>query len=266
MAGCSVSVSEERWTESEHIERVTTERRGNPRVVDLVVELTADHGATTFAVVDAVDRPVFETPLRPDQTVVRVPLENGVDAILQPVARLASLDHELVVRDGETELARQSWRPTVAFGYELELLNDAAVDIANSLQITIRNNSDLRLQPLRAAIVSGFPTDVHNSDRVGSLTATDPAWAIGGQTTARLRANHPTLGSNLLAPPDGECFTEAQPIEVEIAYELPVIDLLTLDVALAGEPRPYDADGSPAVYCSQPTIESWELKSREFEL
>lgn len=266
LAGCSVSLSDERWTESEHIETVSTERRGNPRVVDLVVQLTEDHGATAFAVVDGVDRTVFQTSLRADQTVVRVPLENGVDAILQPISTLPTLDHELVVFDGETELSRQSWRPAIELEYSFELANEPDVDIANSLRIRISNSSDMRLQPLRAAIVSGFPTELHETDRVGSLSSTEPAWAVGGQTTTRLLADHPNLGSNLLAPPEGECVTEPQSIELEIAYEQ-VVDRISLAVSLGGEPRPYTAaDGTSSVYCSQPTIDDWELTDRDLLL
>ena len=267
LAGCAGRADSESEEDGEsgsrHIESITTERRANPRVVDLVVQLVADHGASRFVVVDGTGSVVFQTTLRASQRTVRVPLEDGVDAILQPVAAVETLDHEFVLYDGETELSRQAWRPTIALDYAFELGNDSDVEIANSLRITLRNDSDIRMRPLRAAIVAGFPTAVHDSERVGELAATDPTWAAGWESTYRLVADHPDLGSNLLAPPEGECGSGPHSITLRIEYEQFVVDRIRLEVSLGGEPRQYRAEnGMASVYCSQPTVESWELVKR----
>jgi len=194
---------------------------------------------------------------------VRVPLEDGVDAILYPIAAVKSLDFELVVYDGETELSRQSWRPTLDIDYGFELVNDSDVTTANSLRIMLRNDSDIRLTPLRAAIVEGFPTTVHDREEVGQLTSTTPTWAAGWESTYRLVTDHPDFRSNLLAPPEGECGTDSRAVTLRIEYEEFVVDRLRLQVSLAGEPRPYRAaNGTVSLYCSQPTITDWELRER----
>ena len=174
-----------------------------------------------------------------------------------------SLDFELVVYDGETELSRQSWRPTLDIDYGFELVNDSDVTTANSLRIMLRNDSDIRLTPLRAAIVEGFPTTVHDREEVGQLTSTTPTWAAGWESTYRLVTDNPDFGSNLLAPPEGECGIESQSIMLRIEYEQFVVDRIRLQVSLAGDPRQYRApNGTASVYCSQPTIEAWELRER----
>ena len=254
-------------SEMTHIASISTERRANPRVVDLLIELVDNHGATRLVVVTESDTSVFQTQLRPEQRFVRVPLEDGVDAILHPIAAVDSLNHEIVLYDGETELERQPWRPTIDIDYEFILRNNSSVDIVNSIEITLQNNSDIRLRPLRASIVDGFLTAVHEADRVGDITPQTPTWAAGWQETYLLVADTPAFGANLLAPPGGECFTDPQTVELVIEYEQPIIDRLSLTMGLAGEPRVVGGQtGNLSVYCSQPTIESWEHIDREISI
>jgi len=117
LGGCAASETATA-PEPTYIASLSTERRANPRVVDLLVELVEDHGATRLVVVTESGNSVFQTQLRPEQRFVRVPLEDGVDAILHPIATVESLDHELVLYDGETELARRPWQPTIDLDYD----------------------------------------------------------------------------------------------------------------------------------------------------
>lgn len=264
LAGCSGTASE--GAGRQYIESITTEQRANPRVVDLVVELVADHGATRVAVVDGTGNTVFQQPIRTDQRFVRIPLEDGVDAILHPIATVETLDHEIVLYDGEEVLTRNAWRPTIELDYAFELRNDSDVTTANSIRMTLRNESDIRMRPLRSYIAAGFPTEVHRTTEVGKIAPmpTTPTWAVSGESTYNIVADHPSLGTNLLAPPDGECFTESKRIELVVEYEQPLIDRIALTVSLAGDPRPYEGpDGAQSVFCSRPSIETWELIDRE---
>jgi len=254
-------------SERTHISSISVERRANPRVVDLLVELVENHGATRLVVVTESDTAVFQTQLRAEQRFVRVPLEDGVDSILHPIATVKSLDHEIVLYDGETELERRPWRPRIDIDYEFALRNNSSVDIVNSIEITLRNNSDDPPRPLRAAVVDGFLTTVHEADRVGDITPQTPTWAAGWQETYFVVADRPEFGSNLLAPPGGECFTEPQTVELVIEYEQSITDRLSLTMGLGGDPRAVDGQtGNLSVYCSQPTIDSWELIDREISI
>ena len=251
--------------ESTYIASLSTERRANPRVVDLLVELVEDHGATRLVVVTESGNSVFQTQLRPEQRFVRVPLEDGVDAILHPIAAVESLQHELVLYDGDTELTRQPWQPTIDVDYALSLQNNSSVDIVNSIEITLQNNSDIRLRPLRAYVADGFLAAAHGVERIGQIRPTTPTWAAGWERTYLIVADKPEVGSNLLSPPGGECFSEPQTVELVIEYEQPITDRLSIAMALAGDPRLADGQtGNRSVYCSQPTIESWERVEREF--
>ena len=249
--------------EPTYIASLSTERRANPRVVDLLVELVEDHGATRLVVVTESGGSVFQTQLRPEQRFVRVPLEDGVDAILHPIAAVESLQHELVLYDGETELTRRPWQPTIDIDYELSLQNNSSVTIVNSIQLTLRNNSDIRMRPLRAGVDDGFLTTAHGVEQIGQITPTTPTWAGGWERTYLIVADQPAVGANLLTPPGGACFTEPQTVELSIEYEQPITDRLSITMALAGDPRSADGQtGNRSVYCSQPTIESWELVER----
>jgi len=254
-------------SETTHIASISTERRANPRVVDLLIELVDNHGATRLVVVTESDTSVFQTQLRPEQRFVRVPLEDGVDAILHPIAAVDSLQHELVLYDGETELTRRPWQPTIDIDYELSLQNNSSVDIVNSIQLTLQNNSDIRMRPLRAYIADGFLTAAHEVEQIGQITPTTPTWAAGWEQTYLIVADQPTVGSNLLSPPGRECFTEPKTVELVIEYEQPITDRLSIALALAGDPRLADGQtGNRSVYCSQPTIESWERVEREISV
>ena len=247
-----------------YIASLSTERRANPRVVDLLVELVEEHGATRLVVVTESGTSVFQTQLRPEQRFVRVPLEDGVDAILHPIAAVDSLQHELVLYDGETELTRRPWQPTIDIDYELNLRNNSSVDTVNSIEITLQNNSDIRMRPLRAFVDDGFLTTAHGVEQIGQITPTTPTWAAGWERTYQIVADQPAVGSNLLSPPGRECFSEPQPVELIIEYDQPVRDRLSIAMALAGDSRLADGQtGNSSVYCSQPTIESWELVERE---
>jgi len=249
--------------EPTYIASLSTERRANPRVVDLLVVLVDDHGATRLVVVTESGGSVFQTQLRPEQRFVRVPLEDGVDAILHPIAAVESLQHELVLYDGETELTRRPWQPTIDIDYELSLQNNSSVDIVNSIQLTLRNNSDIRMRPLRAGVDDGFLTTAHGVEQIGQITPTTPTWAGGWERTYLIVADQPAIGANLLTPPGGACFTEPQTVELSIEYEQPITDRLSITMALAGDPRSADGQtGNRSVYCSQPTIESWERVER----
>jgi len=250
-------------SEPAYIASLSTERRANPRVVDLLVELVEDHGATRLAVVTESGASVFQTQLRPEQRFVRVPLEDGVDAILHPIAAVESLQHELVLYDGQTELTRRPWQPTIDVDYELSLQNNSSVTIVNSIQLTLRNNSDIRMRPLRAVVDDGFLTTAHGVEQIGQITPTTPTWAGGWERTYLIVADQPAVGANLLTPPGGTCFTEPQTVELSIEYEQPIRDRLSITMALAGDPRSADGQtGNRSVYCSQPTIESWERVER----
>ena len=263
LGGCAASETAPA-SEPTYIASLSTERRANPRVVDLLVELVEDHGATRLVVVAESGTSVFQTQLRPEQRFVRVPLEDGVDAILHPIAAVESLDHELVLYDGETELTRRPWRPTIDLDYELSLQNNSSVDIVNSIEIILQNNSDIRMRPLRAYIDDGFLPTAHGVEQIGQITPTTPTWARGWERTYLLVADQPAVGSNLLSPPGRECFSEPQTVELVIEYEQPVTDRLSIAMALAGDPRLADGQtGNRSVYCSQPTIESWELVERD---
>ena len=263
LGGCAASETATA-PEPTYIASLSTERRANPRVVDLLVELVEDHGATRLVVVTESGNSVFQTQLRPEQRFVRVPLEDGVDAILHPIATVESLDHELVLYDGETELARRPWQPTIDLDYELSLQNNSSVDIVNSIEIILQNNSDIRMRPLRAYIDDGFLTTAHGVEQIGQITPTTPTWARGWERTYLLVADQPAVGLNLLSPPGRECFSEPQTVELVIEYEQPITDRLSIAMALAGDPRLADGQtGNRSVYCSQPTIESWELVERE---
>ena len=249
--------------EPTYIASLSTERRANPRVVDLLVELVEDHGATRLVVVTESGGSVFQTQLRPEQRFVRVPLEDGVDALLHPIAAVESLQHELVLYDGETELTRRPWQPTIDIDYELSLQNNSSVTIVNSIQLTLRNNSDIRMRPLRAGVDDGFLTTAHGVEQIGQITPTTPTWAGGWERTYLIVADQPAVGANLLTPPGGACFTEPQTVELSIEYEQPIRDRLSITMALAGDPRSADGQtGNRSVYCSQPTIESWERVER----
>jgi len=264
LGGCAASETAPA-SEPTYIASLSTERRANPRVVDLLIELVENHGATRLVVVTESGTSVFQTQLRPEQRFVRVPLEDGVDAILHPIATVESLDHELVLYDGETELTRRPWQPTIDIDYELSLQNNSSVDIVNSIQLTLQNNSDIRMRPLRAYIDDGFLTTAHGVEQIGQITPTTPTWARGWERTYLLVADQPAVGSNLLSPPGRECFSEPQTVELVIEYEQPITDRLSIAMALAGDPRLADGQtGNRSVYCSQPTIESWELVEREF--
>jgi len=266
LGGCAASETA-LAPEPTYITSLSTERRANPRVVDLLVELVEDHGATRLVVVTESGTSVFQTQLRPEQRFVRVPLEDGVDAILHPIATIASLNHEIVLYNGETELERRPWQPTIDIDYEFSLENNSSVDIVNSIEITLQNNSDIRMRPLRASITDGFLTAVHDADRIGAITPQTPTWAAGWQQTYAVVADTPEFGSNLLAPPGGECFTEPQTVELVIEYEQSITDRLSLTMGLAGDPRSVDSQtGNLSVYCSQPTIESWELIDRKVSI
>ncbi|RJX44875.1 hypothetical protein DM826_01860 [Halonotius aquaticus] len=263
LGGCAASETA-LASEPTYIASLSTEQRANPRVVDLLVELVEDHGATRLVVVTESGNSVFQTQLRPEQRFVRVPLEDGVDAILHPIATVESLDHELVLYDGETELTRRPWQPTIDLDYELSLENNSSVDIVNSIELTLQNNSDIRMRPLRAYIDDGFLTTAHEVEQIGQITPTTPTWARGWERTYLLVADQPAVGSNLLSPPGRECFSEPQTVELVIEYEQPITDRLSIAMALAGDPRLADSQtGNRSVYCSQPTIESWELVERE---
>ena len=263
LGGCAASETAPA-SEPTYIASLSTERRANPRVVDLLVELVEDHGATRLVVVTESGTSVFQTQLRPEQRFVRVPLEDGVDAILHPIATVESLDHEIVLYDGETELTRRPWQPTIDIDYELSLQNNSSVDIVNSIEITLQNNSDIRMRPLRAYVADGFLTAAHGVEQIGQITPTTPTWAGGWERTYLIVADQPAVGANLLTPPGGACFTEPQTIELAVEYEQPITDRLSIAMALAGDPRSADGQtGNSSVYCSQPTIESWELVERE---
>ena len=245
------------------IASLSTERRANPRVVDLLVELVEEHGATRLVVVTESGTSVFQTQLRPEQRFVRVPLEDGVDAILHPIAAVDSLQHELVLYDRETELTRRPWQPTIDIDYKLSLQNNSSVDIVNSIELTLQNNSDIRMRPLRAFVDDGFLTAAHNVEQIGQIMPTTPTWAAGWERTYQIVADQPAVGSNLLSPPGRECFSEPRPVELVVEYEQPVRDRLSIAMALAGDPRLADSQtGNRSVYCSQPTINSWELVER----
>ena len=266
LGGCAASETAAD-PESTYIASLSTERRANPRVVDLLVELVEDHGATRLVVVTESGNSVFQTQLRPEQRFVRVPLEDGVDAILHPIAAVESLQHELVLYDGETELERRTWQPTIDIDYELSLQNNSSVDIVNSIEITLRNNSDIRMRPLRAFVDEGFLTTAHEVEQIGQITPTTPTWAGGWERTYLIVADQPAVGANLLTPPGGACFTEPQTIELVIEYEQPITDRLSITMALAGDSRSADGQtGNRSVYCSQPTIESWERVEREISV
>ena len=266
LGGCAASETAAD-PESTYIASLSTERRANPRVVDLLVELVEDHGATRLVVVTESGNSVFQTQLRPEQRFVRVPLEDGVDAILHPIAAVESLQHELVLYDGETELERRPWQPTIDIDYELSLQNNSSVNIVNSIEITLRNNSDIRMRPLRAFVDEGFLTTAHEVEQIGQITPTTPTWAGGWERTYLIVADQPAVGSNLLTPPGGACFTEPKTIELVIEYEQPITDRLSITMALAGDPRSADGQtGNRSVYCSQPTIESWERVEREISV
>jgi len=266
LGGCAASETAAD-PESTYIASLSTERRANPRVVDLLVELVEDHGATRLVVVTESGNSVFQTQLRPEQRFVRVPLEDGVDAILHPIAAVESLQHELVLYDGETELERRTWQPTIDIDYELSLQNNSSVNIVNSIQLTLRNNSDIRMRPLRAFVDDGFLTTAHEVEQIGQITPTTPTWAGGWERTYLIVADQPAVGSNLLTPPGGACFTEPKTIELVIEYEQPITDRLSITMALAGDPRSADGQtGNRSVYCSQPTIESWERVEREISV
>ncbi|ESS09793.1 MAG: hypothetical protein A07HN63_00600 [uncultured archaeon A07HN63] len=208
VTGCAAR--DTRASEPALIASVTTERRANPRVVDLLIELVDDHGATRLAVASETGAVVFQTQLRPTQRFVRVPLEDGVDAILQPIAAVESLQHEIILYDGETELTRRPWRPEIDIDYAPALRNNNNVDIVNSIRIRLRNNSDIRMRPLRAYVTNGFISSLRETDRVGDITPTTPTWAAGWQRTYQVIAEQPEVGGNLLSPPGGECFFRAQ--------------------------------------------------------
>ena len=264
LGGCAAS---ETATDPEPtpIASLSTERRANPRVVDLLVELVEDHDATRLVVVTESGNSVFETQLRPEQRFVRVPLEDGVDAILHPIAAVESLQHEIILYDGETELTRRPWQPTIDIDYELSLENNSSVDIVNSIRITVQNNSDIRMRPLRAFVADGFLTAPHEVEQIGQITPTTPTWAAGWERTYSVVADQPTPGANLLPPPGGACFTEPKPVELVIEYEQPITDRLLIDMALAGAPRSADGQtGNRSIYCSQPTVDAWLLINREF--
>ena len=266
LGGCSEDDSAS-GSEPSVIASISTERRANPRVVDLLVELVENHGATRLVVVTESDTPVFQTQLRPAQRFVRVPLEDGVDAILHPIAAVDSLDHEIVLYDGEAEIERRPWQPTIDTGYEFALRNNSSVDIVNSIKITLRNNSDIRLRPLRAYIADGFLTSVHDADQIGTITPQTPTWAAGWQQSYSVVADTPAFGANLLAPPGRECFTEPRTVTLVIEYAQSITDRISLAMGLAGEPRAVDDQtGNLSVYCSQPTIESWERIDREISI
>ena len=266
LGGCAAS---ETATDPEpsYIASLSTERRANPRVVDLLVELIEDHGATRLVVVTESGTSVFQTQLRPEQRFVRVPLEDGVDAILHPIAAVDSLQHEFVLYDGETELTRRPWQPTIDIDYELNLRNNSSVDTVNSIEITLQNNSDIRMRPLRAFVDDGFLTTAHGVEQIGQITPTTPTWAAGWERTYQIVADQPAVGANLLTPPGGECFTAPQTVELVVEYEQPITDRLAITLALAGDPRSADGQtGNRSVYCSQPTIESWERVAREISV
>jgi len=266
LGGCAASETAPA-SEPTYIASLSTERRANPRVVDLLIELVENHGATRLVVVTESGTSVFQTQLRPEQRFVRVPLEDGVDAILHPIATVESLDHELVLYDGETELTRRPWQPTIDIDYELSLQNNSSVDIVNSIQLTLQNNSDIRMRPLRAYIADGFLTAAHEVEQIGQITPTTPTWAAGWEQTYLIVADQPIVGSNLLSPPGRECFTEPKTVELVIEYEQPITDRLSIALALAGDPRLADGQtGNRSVYCSQPTIESWERVEREISV
>lgn len=262
VAGCATR--DTRASESTLIASITTERRANPRVVDLLIELVEEHGATRLAMVTETGAVVFQTQLRPTQRFVRVPLEDGVDAILQPISAVESLQHEIVLYDGETELTRRPWRPAIDIDYGFTLRNNSNVEIVNSVRLTLRNNSDIRMRPLRAYLTNGFISSLREADRVGDVTPTTPTWAAGFQRTYQVVADQPAFGSNLLSPPGGECFSEPKSVDLVIEYEQPVTDRISLSIALTGEPLSVDGrTGNRSVYCSQPTVESWELAKRD---
>ena len=266
LGGCAASETATA-PEPTYIASLSTERRANPRVVDLLVELVEDHGATRLVVVTESGNSVFQTQIRPEQRFVRVPLEDGVDAILHPIAAVESLDHEIVLYDGETELTRRSWQPTIDIDYELSLQNNSSVDIVNSIEITLQNNSDIRMRPLRAFVDDGFLTTAHGVEQIGQITPTTPTWAAGWERTYLIVADQPAVGSNLLSPPGRECFTEPKTVELVIEYEQPIRDRLSIALTLAGDPRSADGQtGNRSVYCSQPKIESWELVEREISV
>ncbi len=263
LGGCSEDDSAS-GSEPPVIASLSTERRANPRVVDLLVELVADHGATRLVVVTNSGNSVFQTQLRPKQRFVRVPLEDGVDAILHPIATVDSFEYEIVLYDGETQLSRQPWRPTIDIDYDLNLQNNSSVDIVNSIGLTLQNNSDIRMRPLRAFVDDGFLTTAHGVEQIGQITPQTPTWAAGWEQTYQIVADQPAVGANLLTPPGGECFTEPQTVELVIEYEQPITDRLSITLTLGGDPRLADGQtGNRSVYCSQPTIDSWELVKRE---
>jgi hypothetical protein len=126
------------------------------------------------------------------------------------------------------------------------------VEATEYLRISLSNNSDIEIAPTRTYVSGGFPTEVHDADRVADYEESVVLSPLGDQRTYDIRRKAIAFEKGVLTPPNEECTGDTLPVEVTFEFEQLESRTYTIDVELAGDPREGPGVGEP-IYCSEAT-------------
>jgi|AntRauMinimDraft_4_1070384.scaffolds.fasta_scaffold00601_4 hypothetical protein len=181
---------------------------------------------------------VASVDIAPAETSATITISNRND-VIPP-----STD-EIVAYSGSTVVDRVDWSPSI----DVSL---TGVEVGEWLRLTFENNSDIGIRPSQGYVSGGFPTEVHDSDRVGDNGYLTMLFPNGGKGTFNVKREGAVVEQRVLTPPNGECTGETHTIEVTMEFEQLDPRQYSIDVELSGEPTEGSNVGKP-VYCSDAT-------------
>lgn len=211
---------------------------GGSETADSSLSVTLTEGEADQIALLSDGNQVASTDVAPAETQTAIPI-SGVTGTIPP-----STD-EIVAYNGETVVDRVDWSPTID-------LSVTDVEATEYLRISLSNNSDIEIAPTRTYVSGGFPTEVHDSDRVAEYEESVVLSPLGDQRTYDIRRTEAAFEKNVLTPPDEECTGDTLPAEVTFEFAQIEPRTYTMDVELAGDPREgFNVQGP--IYCSEAT-------------
>jgi hypothetical protein len=153
--------------------------------------------------------------------------------------------------DGE-QIASRSWTPDTTVEYSSFSVQTEELDVSPGfyLNFDITNRGDLDLSTPDAYITEGYPTTVHQSDSVETMTTSDSVRPTESKTVTSQLIDRGTL----LMPVDGKC--PAAPKDIGVTLEYPNRSSHKLDLTLRLGGEPVEVDGN-IIGCAETTVDEW---------